>query len=173
MCGSSCFLYLVKRGYGVVFQWWWETGGEQEASLKEVWLSGYTRPREFGTLDTSLASSWPWGSRRQKQKAREYLPQSGYFRRGVYSRWEGVYVRQNLKNKKEESRVLGVQIVLGAQGSKLIQVGVALHQSIKVYRAAMQRGLKWASGLLPAKASDHWLFSEITWRDSVGSHFVP
>lgn len=60
----------------------------------------------------------------------------------MYSRWEGVYVRQNLKNKKEESRVLGVQIVLGAQGSKLIQVGVALHQSIKVYRAAMQRGLK-------------------------------
>lgn len=51
-------------------------------------------------------------------------------------RWKEVYARQNLKDKKEERRVLEVQAILGAQGSKLIQVEVARHQSIKVYRGA-------------------------------------
>lgn len=45
------------------------------------------------------------------------VSQSGYFRRDVYPRWKGVYVRQNL-NKKKERRMLGVQTVLGAQGVK-------------------------------------------------------
>lgn len=55
-------------------------------------------------------------------------------------RWKEVYARQNLKDKKEERRVLEVQAILGAQGSKLIQVEVAHHQSIKVYRGACHTG---------------------------------